>query len=62
MKYALLALSASVALTGCATVKVAHTDVATGATNPRAIYIRTSITDEARFKGNHGHVGEKPIR
>ncbi len=62
MKYALLALSASVALTGCATVKVAHTDVASGATNPKAIYIRTSMTDEARFKGNHGHVGEKPIR
>jgi hypothetical protein len=62
MKYALLALSAAVTLTGCATVKVAHTDVASGATNPRAIYIRSYITDEARFKGNHGHVGEKPIR
>ncbi len=62
MKYALLAFSASVALSGCATVKVAHTDVASGATNPSAIYIRTSMTDEARFKGNHGHVGEKPIR
>jgi hypothetical protein len=62
MKYALLALSASVALTGCATVKVAHTDVASGATNPRAIYIRSYMADESRFKGNHGHVGEKPIR
>ena len=62
MKYALLALSATLALSGCATVKVAHTDVASGATNPRAIYIRTAMTDEARFKGNHGHVGEKPIR
>ncbi|MGB8170375.1 MAG: hypothetical protein WCF18_22925 [Chthoniobacteraceae bacterium] len=62
MKHALLALSVTVALTGCATVKVAHTDVASGATNPRAIYIRTGLPDEARFKGNHGHVGEKPIR
>lgn len=62
MKYALLALSAAVALTGCATVKVSHTDVASGATNPRAIYIRSYLADDARFKGNHGHVGEKPIR
>ena len=62
MKNALLVLSAAVALTGCATVKVAHTDVASGATNPKAIYIRSYITDDARFKGNHGHVGEKPIR
>ncbi|HEX8295111.1 MAG TPA: hypothetical protein VF593_02345 [Chthoniobacteraceae bacterium] len=62
MKHALLALSATLALTGCATVKVAHTDVASGATKPRAIYIRSYIADEAKFKGNHGHVGEKPIR
>jgi hypothetical protein len=62
MKFALLALSAVTALTGCATVKVAHTDVASGATNPRAIYIRSYIADDAKFKGNHGHVGEKPIR
>lgn len=59
---ALTALTASAALTGCATVKVAHTDVASGATNPKAIYIRSYIADESRFKGNHGHVGEKPIR
>ncbi len=62
MKNALLVLSAAVALTGCATVKVAHTDVASGATNPRAIYIRSYLADDARFKGNHGHVGEKPLR
>ena len=62
MKYALIALSATMALAGCATVKVAHTDVASGATNPRAIYIRSYISDSAAFKGNHGHVGEKPIR
>lgn len=62
MKYALLAISASLAFAGCATVKVAHTDVASGATNPKAIYIRSYIADDATFKGNHGHVGEKPIR
>jgi len=49
-------------MTGCATVKVAHTDVASGASNPKAIYIRSYLADDARFKGNHGHVGEKPIR
>jgi predicted small secreted protein len=62
MKHALLVLSAALSLTGCATVKVAHTDVASGAHSPRAIYIRSYIADESRFKGNHGHVGEKPIR
>jgi hypothetical protein len=62
MKYALLALSASLAFTGCATGKVTHTDVASGATNPKAIYVRSYIAESAKFKGNHGHVGEKPIR
>jgi len=62
MKSALLVLSASLALTGCATVKVAHTDVASGAHSPKAIYIRSYLADDSRFKGNHGHVGEKPIR
>lgn len=62
MKNALLAISATLALTGCATVKVAHTDVASGATNPRAIYIRSYLADSAKFKGNHGHVGQKAIR
>lgn len=62
MKNVLLALSASLAVTGCATVKVAHTDVASGATNPKAIYVRSYIAESAKFKGNHGHAGEKPIR
>ena len=43
-------------------MKVAHTDVASGATNPKAIYIRSYLAEDAHFKGNHGHVGEKPIR
>ncbi len=62
MKNALLLLSAGLALSGCASVKVAHTDVASGATSPKAIYIRSYLDDGARFKGNHGHVGERPIR
>ena len=62
MKHTLLALSAACALTGCAGVKVVHTDVATGATKPDAIYIRSYIAEDAKFKGNHGHIGERPIR
>jgi hypothetical protein len=63
MKLALLVLSsAATLLSGCATVKVAHTDVASGAVNPKAIYIRSYIAEDARFKGNHGHNGQKPIR
>ncbi len=54
MKYTLLALGAACAFTGCAGVKVAHTDVASGATNPKAIYVRSYIAEEAPFKGHHG--------
>lgn len=60
MKNTLLVLTAACALTGCAGVKVAHTDIATGATNPQAIYIR-SFADETRFTGSQGG-GEKAIR
>ena len=51
MKNTLLILTAACALTGCAGVKVAHTDIATGATKPRAIYIRT-FADEAKVRGH----------
>ena len=61
MKNTLLLLSAACALTGCAGVKVAHTDIATGATKPRAIYIRT-FADEAKFVGHHTNAGEMAIR
>ncbi len=59
MKNTLLLL-ASCALTGCAGVQVAKTDIATGATDPKAIYIR-SYADEAQFLGHQGG-GEAPIR
>jgi hypothetical protein len=63
MKYTLLALGAACAFSGCAGAKIAHTDVATGATNPKAIYIRSYIADDATFRGHHGDsVGEHPIR
>lgn len=62
MKYTLLALGAACVFTGCAGVKVAHTDVATGATKPEAIYIRSYIAGDAIYRGNHGHRGERAIR
>jgi len=61
MKHTLLLLTAACAFTGCAGVKVAKTDIATGATNPKAIYIR-SFADEAQFVGHHSHSGERAIR
>ena len=63
MKYTLLALSAACVFSGCAGAIISHTDVATGAYKPKAIYIRSYIADDAHFKGHHGDsVGEHPIR
>ncbi|HSH92534.1 MAG TPA: hypothetical protein VK968_00140 [Roseimicrobium sp.] len=63
MKYTLLALGAACTLTGCAGVGVTHTDVATGATNPKAIYVRSYIAEDAKFKGRHGGgEGNRDIR
>jgi len=63
MNYPLLALSASLLLTGCAGVRVADTQVASGAANPRAIYIRPFEAAAAEYKGHHrGGKGERPIR
>lgn len=70
MKPSLLVLSAVCALTGCAGVKVVHVDTASGATKPKAIYIRSYIADDASYVGRHestserflGPDGEKPIR
>ena len=61
MKNTLLTLTAACALTGCAGVQVTKTDIATGATNPKAIYIR-SYADEAKFVGHHGSPGERALR
>lgn len=63
MKNTLLALGAACVLSGCAGAKIAHTDIASGAYRPKAIYIRSYIADNAHFKGHHGDsVGEHPIR
>ena len=63
MKYTLLALGAACAFYGCAGAKIAHTDVASGAYKPKAIYVRSYIADNAPFHGHHGDsVGEHKIR
>jgi hypothetical protein len=63
MKHALLALSSSLLIVGCAGVKVADTQVASGAAHPRSIYIRPFDTAATEYKGRHrGGAGEAPIR
>jgi hypothetical protein len=63
MKNTLLALGAACALSGCAGAKIVHTDIASGAYKPKAIYIRSYIAENAPFKGHHGDsIGEHPIR
>jgi hypothetical protein len=63
MKHTLLALGAACTFTGCAGVKIAHTDVASGATKPEAIYVRSYIAEDANFKGRHGGgEGNRAIR
>jgi len=62
MKNSLLALCLALLLTSCASVRVTHTDVATGATNPKAIYIRPFDVSDCTFIGRHQSVGEAPIR
>ncbi len=63
MKYTLLALGAACAFSGCAGVGITHTDVASGATKPQAIYVRSYIAEDAPFKGLHGGgEGNRAIR
>jgi hypothetical protein len=63
MKHALLVLSSSLIFVGCAGVKVADTQVASGAAHPRAIYIRPFDTAATQYTGGHrGGKGEAPIR
>jgi hypothetical protein len=62
MKHSLLALSLALFLTSCASVHVTHTDIATGAVNPTAIYIRPFDVSDCTFIGRHHNPGEVPIR
>jgi hypothetical protein len=62
MKHSLFALCLALLLTSCADVKVTHTDIATGATDPRAIYLRPFDVSDCTFIGRHHSEGELPIR
>ncbi len=63
IKSALLALSAALLLTSCAGSYVEKTYVATGAANPKSIYVRPFDVTYTEFKGRHrGGPGERPIR
>ncbi|MDB6155648.1 MAG: hypothetical protein JWL90_4101 [Chthoniobacteraceae bacterium] len=63
MKNSLFVLGAAILLNGCAGVKVTDTQVASGASGPRAIYIRPFNVTATEFVGHHsGGKGERPIR
>src|SRR6476620_10645353 len=63
MKNVLLALSSSLLIAGCAGVHVSDTQVASGAVNPKSIYIRPFDTTATAYVGHHrGGPGERPIR
>lgn len=63
MKNLVLALSSAFVLAGCAGVKVVDTQVASGAANPRSIYIRPFDVSATEYVGDHrGGKGERPIR
>jgi hypothetical protein len=62
MKHTLLALCPVLLLTSCAGVRVTHTDIATGAVNPTAIYVRPFDASDCTFIGRHHTAGEVPIR
>ncbi|MEI6351348.1 MAG: hypothetical protein WCP06_09600 [Verrucomicrobiota bacterium] len=51
MKNLLLALCPALLLCSCATSRVVHTEVATAAVNPRAIYIRPFPVEYGEFRG-----------
>lgn len=62
MKHYLLATAAAICLSACAGTKIANTVIASGATSPKAIYIRPFNIAEGAFRGAHGGAGQKAIR
>jgi hypothetical protein len=62
MKLPLLSLGALVIFTSCAGVRVHETQVASGATDPKAIYIRPFDVTDSVVVGHHRGPGEEPIR
>lgn len=62
MKQRLLTLLTAILLTSCAGVNITKTEVATGAANPKYIYIRPCNIRYATFKSVYGAPGEVAIR
>lgn len=62
MKQRLLTLFAAILMSSCSSVHITHTEIASGASNPRSIYIRPFTVKYATFKGNHGTNAERAIR
>jgi hypothetical protein len=62
MKHSILALGALFIFTSCAGVRIHETQVASGATDPDAIYIRAFDVTDTAFTGDHRGPGEAPIR
>jgi Domain of unknown function (DUF4410) len=63
MKQSLTALCSALLLASCAGTHVTKTDVATGATQPKAIYIRPFDVTYTDYVGEHsGGPGERPVR
>ncbi len=62
MKKSLSSLCLALFLSSCAGVRVTHTDTATGATDPSAIYLRRFDVADCVFTGHHHSPGELPIR
>ena len=58
MKQSYLALPIVMLLTSCAGVHVTKTYIATGATEPAAIYVRPFDISEAEVKGHHSNTAE----
>jgi hypothetical protein len=62
MKHYLLATAAAVCLSACAGTKVTNAVIATGATSPKAIYIRPFNIADGAFRGAHGGAAQRSIR
>jgi hypothetical protein len=62
MKNSLFALCVALFLTSCADVRITHTDVATGVTNPSAIYIKPFDVSDCTFTGKYVAPAERSIK
>jgi hypothetical protein len=62
MKHYLFATVAAVCLSACAGTKVTNSVIATGASSPKAIYIRPFNIPDGAFQGAHGGEAVRKIR